>query len=130
LAKVGIALAFMVLLESLLLLYLGSQYFSIFANHQSLNTFTFELLFFFSTFSIIIVRERGHFWESIPSKFLTGALIFEVVAAIALSIIGLPGLKPLPIEETIFVLFFTLVCSLSINDLAKVYLLRFFKVAE
>lgn len=123
-AKVGVALAFAVLIESIILLYLGSFYFNIFADKQILNTFTFEILFFFETFSIIIVRERGHFWESKPSKFLAGALIFDIIAAIFLSTIGLPGLRSLPLIVTFFVFCFTLTCSLTINDLIKIYLLN------
>jgi len=126
LAKVGIVLALVILVEALSLLYFGSKYFDLFTNDQALNTFTFEVLFFFATFSILIVRERGHFWESRPSKFLTSALIFDILAAIMLATIGLPGLKNLPLAETFFVLFYTLACSLTINDLAKIYLLKHF----
>lgn len=129
-AKIGTCLAFVVLLESIVLLYFGSYYFNIFANDQILNTFTFEILFFFETFSIIIVRERGHFWESMPSKFLIGALIFDTVAAIILSAIGVPGLKTLPLSITFFVFFFILICSLTINDLIKIYLFRYFNIAN
>lgn len=123
-AKVGVSLAFIILLESLLLLFLSAHYFNILDNNQLLNTFTFEILFFFETFSIVIVRERGHFWKSSPSKFLAGALTFDLIAAIFLSTFGLPGLHALPITLTFFVLIFTLVCSLTINDFIKVYLLK------
>lgn len=129
-AKVGIVLAFVILIESLLLLFLGSHYFGIFTNDQMLNTFTFEILFFFETFSIVIVRERGHFWDSRPSNFLAGALIFDTIAAITLSAIGLPGLKALPLSLTFFVLLFTLLCSLTINDFVKIYLLNYFKLSQ
>lgn len=130
LAKVGIILSFIVLIEAIFLLYLGSRYFDVFANSQTLNTFTFEILFFFETFSIIIVRERGRFWESMPSKFLAGALMFDTMAAVILSVTGLPGLHALPLTETFFVLLFILMCSLTINDFAKVHLLNCFRVNE
>lgn len=130
LAKVGIVLALVVLGEALILLGLGSHYFNVFMNRESLNTFTFEILFFFETFSIIIVRERGRFWQSMPSKFLSAALLFDTLIAVVLSITGFFGLHPLPLVETFLVIVFTLVCSLTINDYVKVYLLKFFKIAE
>jgi len=123
-AKVGVSLALVTLIEALLLLYCGTRFFDILASSQKLHTFTFEILFFFETFSILSVREKGHFWESMPSKFLSGALFFDVIIAITLSAIGLPGLPALPLNITFFVMVYIIIFSLGINDLVKIYLLN------
>jgi H+-transporting ATPase len=70
-------------------------------------------------FLIFNVRERGHFWESRPSKTLLTAMILSMIAATIVTTTGIPGLKPLPLTETLFVAFCTATFSLTLNDLAK-----------
>src|SRR5437867_843916 len=124
LAKVGIILALIILAEALAILYLGHMFLGVFSDDQSLSTFTFEILFTFATFTIIVVRERGHFWDSMPSKFLSAALTIDSVAAIILATIGIPGLKAIPLAQTVFVFSLTLASTLIINDRAKIFLLK------
>jgi hypothetical protein len=69
-------------------------------------------------------RERRHFWASWPSRTLIIALCVDGVAGTGLSIVGLPGLAPVPWRQTVFVLIAAIICSLVINDLVKTALFR------
>jgi hypothetical protein len=51
------------------------------------------------------------------------ALAADACAGVVISIYGLAELAPLPLSQTVFVIAYALVCSLVINDFAKVALL-------
>jgi hypothetical protein len=57
----------------------------------ALHTFTFQILFCFSLFSILSVRERKRFWASPPSRALTLALLLDGLIGTVLSTTGVPG---------------------------------------
>jgi H+-transporting ATPase len=97
----------------------GLNVFHLTAADETLYTFSFEVLFYFAMFLIFNVRERGHFWDSRPSKTLLTAMIMSMIAATIVATTGIPGLTPLPIADTLFVAFCTAAFSLTINDLAK-----------
>jgi H+-transporting ATPase len=86
--------------------------------------FSFQILLFFAIFSILILRERGHFWHSKPGKALSVALIFDLALAILIALIGIPGLKPLPPLLTLTVLGYSAISSLLINDFIKYVLVK------
>jgi hypothetical protein len=46
-------------------------------------------------------------------------MILSMIAATIVATTGIPGLKPLPLIETLFVAFCAATLSLTINDLAK-----------
>jgi H+-transporting ATPase len=117
--KVSLLLNTLIVIESFGLLYVGLNVFHLSAADETLYTFSFEILFYFAMFLIFNVRERGHFWESRPSKTLLTAMILSMIATTIVTTTGIPGLKPLPIAETLFVVFCTATFSLTINDLAK-----------
>ncbi len=102
----------------------GWQLFSLGAREPTLQTFSFQLLFYFALFSIISARERRHFWVSWPSGTLIAALCLDGIAGTLLSVVGTPGLKPVPWDVTVFVLIAAIICSLVINDFVKTALFR------
>ncbi len=124
LVKVSVILSVLVIAESFGLLYIGLSYFHLNADDLSLYTFTFEILFFSAMFLIFNVRERSHFWNSMPSKSLLAAIILSVIAATAIATVGVPGLKTLPLTETLFVLSSSAAFSLAFNDLVKLMLVE------
>jgi H+-transporting ATPase len=117
--KVSLLLSTLIVIESFGLLYVGLTAFHLSAADEALYTFSFEILFYFAMFLIFNVRERGHFWESRPSKTLLTAMTLSMIAATIMTTTGIPGLKPLPLTETLFVTFCTATFSLTLNDLAK-----------
>jgi len=128
LVKIATILGLLMVIEAFGLLYIGFKYFNIMMNDQALYTFSFEILLFFAIFSIFVVREREHFWNSMPSKTLLAAIIFDIIVAILISIFGIPILKPIPLNETIFVIIYSFIFSLLVNDQIKFILIKKSKI--
>ena len=124
LAKIGIAIGLLMTLEAFGLLYIGLEYFNLKADSNALNTFSFEMLLFFALFSIFVVREKRHFWQSAPSKTLLLILMADMILGIVLSTFGLLGLAAIPWSQTLIVVIYTAVSSFVINDLIKFLLLK------
>lgn len=122
--KIAVALGLLMVVESSVLLYVGARYFGLISDDLSLNTFTFETMFYFAIFSIFVVRERGHFWDSRPSKALLTAITLDFVVATVIATVGIPGLKALPLPITLFVIAYSFLFSLILNDLIKFNLVQ------
>ncbi len=124
LVQVAVVLGLLMVVEAFGLLYIGFRHFGLGANDQALYTFAFETLLYFALFSIFAVRERRHFWDSLPSRTLLGAIAVDMVVGTLIATLGIPGLHPLPIAVTLFVFAYALVFSLLVNDLAKWVVVR------
>ena len=116
-------------IESLALLYLGLNYFGL-SNTAMLNTFSFDMLLFGGLFTIFVVRERGNFWESKPSKPLLIAIIVDIVISSLISVVGIPGLSPIPVLDVAIALAWFFVFGLLLNDQLKTRLLPFANKGE
>jgi H+-transporting ATPase len=104
--------------------------FSIFGltgNVDKIYTFGFAYLNMAGILTIPIVRERGHFWESQPSRFLTITVLVEILIVILISLVGVLELAPLGWVPTFTILGYTLLVTFLINDPLKVYLVRKFR---
>ena len=118
-AKVSVLIGFFTLAESLSILYLAQGFFGILSNASELESFGFAVLFFFSILDVLIIREKGHMWESRPGN----ALLLSVTASSAIVItMLLTGfiITSLPLPIIIFVLGFV-IFSILINDFVKVF---------
>ena len=121
---IGAALGVLMVGETLGLLWVGWRLFDLGNHEPMLQTFGFQMLFYFALFSIVSARERRHFWTSWPSGTLIAALCLDGAAGTVLSVVGIPGLTPVPWRQTVFVLIAALICSLVINDFVKATLFR------
>ncbi len=128
LVKVGLVLGLVMLLECVGLLFLGLKVFDLESNVALLRTFTFEMLLFFALFSLLAVRERRHFWRSMPSRTLLAALLLEGVVGAVLGRVGVPGLSRIPFVMTLSVIGYSLLFSLVVNDWIKFELVKRFHV--
>ncbi len=124
LVKVATVLGLIMVAEAFGLLYVGFTFFDLLLDDQALSTFVFELLLFFALFSIIVVRERSHFWNSVPSRTMFTAIVLDMVVAALISTFGIPGLTPLPLTITLTVIGYSFVFSLLINDYIKYFLVK------
>jgi len=124
LVKVAVILGLLMVLEAFGLLFIGIRFFNILSDEQTLYMFSFQTLLLFAIFSILVVRERGHFWHSKPGKALLAAVVFDLAVAVSIALIGIPGLKPLPPILMLIVLGYSTTFSLAINDFAKYILVR------
>jgi H+-transporting ATPase len=62
---------------------------------RHLQTLTFATLIFSSQAGVYLLRERGHFWNSRPSRFLIVSSVIGLTAALALALAGVL-MPPLP----------------------------------
>jgi plasma-membrane proton-efflux P-type ATPase len=122
--QVAVVLGVVMLIESFGLLAIGWQAFDVMADDEMLHTFTFQMLFYFALFSLLSIRERRRFWASRPSGTLMLALLLDALVGTVLSTTGIPGLAPLPWEQTLVVFSYALVCALLVNDVLKVVLMQ------
>jgi hypothetical protein len=119
LTKIGVLLGLLMTAESLGLLYLGFHWFHLGGDDQALSTFSYITLLYFALFSIFTVRVRRHFWESMPSKTLLIAIGLDLVISTVLALVGIPGLVALPAGVVAFVMVYSFIFSLVVNDFAK-----------
>jgi Cation transport ATPase len=68
LVKISAILGLLVVGESLFLLWLGMQ--RVGANYNVLRTYALAILFYTELLMVFVVRERGRFWGSAPSRAL------------------------------------------------------------
>ena len=123
LALAGARLGLLCVVESLGLLWLGWRIFGLGGDQGRLDSFGFEVLFYFGLATVLVVRERGAFWSSRPSPPLAVALAVDAVLVAALVGRGMPGLAPLPWQATALVLGFVGVFGLFLNDFLKRWVL-------
>lgn len=128
LVKIAVILGILVVIESIGLLYIGFNYFNLLSDVQTLHTFTFNILFYSGVFTIFVVRERSNFWRSKPSKPLFIAIVLDSIIVMIISILGIPGLKPISLNELITIIIYSLIFLLIVNDTIKVILIKIFGV--
>jgi len=121
LVKVALLLGVLVIAELMLLLHIGVSVFRL-SNIRQLQTFTFQMLVYVELFDILIVRERNHFWNSKPSRFLLFTIGADLVLVFLISILGLPGIAPIKPIAAVTVALVIPVVAFLINDPIKVLL--------
>jgi len=99
-------------------------YFGLFGDLGQLHTFTFEMLIFVEMLDLLIIRERKHFWNSKPSRFLILAIAGDLVLVFLISVLGLPGIVPITPTAALAVAGFSFMIAFLINDPIKVLLIR------
>ncbi len=121
---VSVVLGVAMVVETLLALYIGWSHFGLATNDNALYTFSFLMLLYFAAFSIVSARERRWFWTTMPSKTLVAALTADVVVGTVLTLVGLPGLTPLPWSQTLAVFAYAMLSCLVVNDAVKVAMIK------
>ena len=121
---VSVVLGVAMVVEALLLLWIGWSHFGLSTNNPALYTFSFLTLLYFAVFSIISARERRWFWTTMPSKTLMAALAADALTGTALTFAGLPDLAPLPWWQTFSILGFAMISCLFVNDSLKVAMIK------
>ncbi|MDA8333936.1 MAG: plasma-membrane proton-efflux P-type ATPase [Peptococcaceae bacterium] len=122
--RISVIIGAIVTVESLSLLYLGMGPLGMAGNMAALHTFSFAILFYFGTVNIFVVRERGRFWQSFPSRALLGTVGAEMILVAVLTTVGMPGLVSIPLSYTLAVVILCLFFALVVNDPVKYRLLN------
>ena len=110
--------------ESLLLLSIGWTRFGLATHDNALYTFSFLTLLYLAVFSIVSARERRWFWSTMPSKILMAALAADALTGSILTMVGIPGLDPLPWWQMLVILGYAMVACLVVNDALKVAMIK------
>ena len=120
---VGGALGILMTIEGAVFTMLSLSYFGLIGNIDKIYTFGFAYLNFQGVLTLMIVRERNHFWKSRPSNFLGITVTVEILFVTAISILGFLELAPLGYVPVLTILGYTLVMSFLVNDPIKTYLI-------
>jgi H+-transporting ATPase len=121
---VSVVLGLAMVVEALILLWIGWTRFGLATNDNALYTFSFLTLLYFAAFSIVSARERHWFWATMPSKTLVAALAADMLVGTVLTLVGFPGLMPLPWWQTLAIFAFAMVSCLVVNDAVKVAMIN------
>ena len=121
---VSVVLGVAMLAEALFLLWIGWTRLGLATNSNALYTFSFLTLLYFAAFSIVSARERRWFWASMPSKTLVAAIMADALTGTVLTLVGLPGLMPLPWWQTLVIFVYAMIACLGVNDAVKVVMIK------
>jgi len=121
---VSVVLGVAMVVETLLLLWIGWSHFGLATNNNALYTFSFLMLLYFAVFSVVSARERHWFWATLPSKTFLAAIAADALAGTILTFVGLPGLTPLPWWQTLAIFVYAMVACLVVNDTVKVAMIK------
>jgi plasma-membrane proton-efflux P-type ATPase len=121
---VSVVLGIAMVVETLFFLWFGWSRFGLATDDSALYTFSFLMLLYFAVFSVVSARERSWFWATLPSKTFLTALAADAIVGTLLTLVGLPGFKPLPWWQTLAVFIYALVTCLLLNDAVKVALIK------
>ena len=112
----------LLILEGVIVIFTGLKYFHL--GWEKLQTLVMLNLIFNSQFRVLIVRERRHFWSSMPGRDL---LILSAATIMGFAILSVYGIfvSPVPSHLVLIVLAFSAFFTLLI-DFPKYYLFRKF----
>ncbi|MGC9175087.1 MAG: plasma-membrane proton-efflux P-type ATPase [Thermoprotei archaeon] len=121
LLQLGLGLGVFTVAEMFGLLYLALEVFHITQTRQ-LHTFFFVSIMFMGVLTPFIVRERGHFWVSKPSKWLVLAATSDLAIVVLLGLFGLGIVEAISVNEVVSVAAYALFASFVVNDAVKLML--------
>ena len=124
LVQSSLVMGVLVVLESLLILYVGRGPLGLAASTAALQSFAFAILFYFGIMTVFVVRERGHFWDSRPSLPLLCVSLADMGIVAVLLTLGIPGLTPIPPAAILTVIAMAAFFSFGINDTVKYLMLK------
>ena len=104
----------------LALLIWGANYLKL--NFEQVRTLILLSLVFTGQFSLLIMRERGHFWNSWPARFVSITMWLAIIVFIPLSIFGII-ITPLPASLVFITLAICIIGVLAI-DFPKVWVFK------
>ncbi|MGA9621453.1 plasma-membrane proton-efflux P-type ATPase [Methanoregula sp.] len=124
LVRSSLVLGVLVVLESLAILAVGLGPLGLTGKTAAIQTFSFAILFYFGMLTVFVVRERGHFWDSFPSRSLFLIMLADMVVVAILVTVGIPGLTAIPPVDLLTVIAMSVFFSFFINDFVKYFMLR------
>jgi H+-transporting ATPase len=116
----GILLVF----EGIIVIHIGLNYFNL--EWDKIRTMVMLNLIFNSQFRVLIMRERRHFWSSLPSIELFSSSIVAIIGFALLGLYG-GGMSPLSMDQIMVIFGFSAIFTLAI-DFPKYYMFKKFEL--
>lgn len=125
LMKASFLLGISFALVDLLIIYVGIKIFQL--DFLRIQTLVMLSLVFNTQFRILMVRERGHFWSSVPNRYLLTINILAILIFILIASLGIfiPELLFSQVLITLGIIFILMI----ILDFIKFYIFRWFKIS-
>jgi H+-transporting ATPase len=115
----------MMLIESFLVLYLATYVFDL--PQSQIQTLVFVMLVFSGQATVYLVRQRHHFWDSRPSRWLASASAADIAAISILASQGvLMAAVPLPLVLAVLGI---AICFVFLIEPLKIAAFRWFGLA-
>jgi H+-transporting ATPase len=118
----GMAMAALVLVLSFAVFFVGRDILHL--QLGELQTLVFLMLVFTGQGNVYLVRERGHFWKSRPSRWLVASSLGALIVASTLALTG--TLMTRIGAPLVAGLLAVVVCYLTVMDLAKIQVFKTF----
>jgi len=118
----SLLIGLLLVIEGAITIFIGLDYLHL--GWGALQTLVLLMLVFTSQFRVLIVRERRHFWSSLPGR---GLLISTVATIVGFALLGVYGIivPPLSSYQVLLILVFSALFTLSV-DFPKYYVFRKF----
>lgn len=120
--KYSILLGIAQVIEMFGLLYIALFYLKLSSNIHVLHTFLFASIMYFGLLTPLILREKGPFWRSMPSKTLLISIIADMILVLLISLVGFGIVWTIPLNYFIILLVYTFIVGLFLNDAVKLIL--------
>lgn len=126
LMKASFLLGISFALVDLFIIYIGINIFQL--DFIRIQTLVMLSLVFNTQFRILMIRERGHFWSSVPNKYLLTINILAIIIFILIGSLGVfvPALLLSQVLITLGLIFILMI----ILDFIKYYIFRWFKIVS
>lgn len=120
----SLALGVLFAMEDLFVVFIGVRYFKL--DFNKLQTLVMLSLVFNTQFRILIVRERKHFWSSVPNKNLLIVSITTIIGFVLLGIFA--AFMPVLLPHQVFILLGIAAIFMLSIDIVKYGLFKIFNI--
>ncbi|WP_252896860.1 plasma-membrane proton-efflux P-type ATPase [Metallosphaera hakonensis] len=114
----SLTIAILILVESFFVLWLTLH---LDLTLNEIHTLIFDMLVFTGQFTVYLLRERGHLWNSMPSKPLLVSSIADIIAVTLISSAGIL-VSPVPIWSVLTVLAIAFIFNLIFDQIKVMFL--------
>lgn len=119
LVELGLVLGLLNCAEAFAWFFAGWRYFHL-SGIEQMHSFGFAILFFTGIVNILVIRTPLRFYQQPIGRILLFAIIADVLFAVIILTVGIPGFTALPLLITAGSLAYFGICGFLINDWLKV----------
>jgi H+-transporting ATPase len=110
----SLPIGLLLVIQGVIVVYIGISVFQL--DFESLQSFLLLTLIFTSQCRVLIVRERGHFWSSMPGKGLLASVSAVTLVFVLVGVYGIL-IFPLAFHQILFSLVFSLLFTFALDPL-------------